>query len=127
MSGAENKQNNRRTGAEAENRAARYLEEHGLRILERNFCSRKGEIDLIGNHEGYLVFVEVKYRSTDRKGAPEAAVGTAKQRRICGTADYYRFLHGLGEFTPVRYDVVAVKGQEIIWYKNAFPHIRTRG
>lgn len=124
MNGTEN---NRRTGMEAEERAARYLEGRGMRILERNFRSRRGEIDLIGVEDGYLVFVEVKFRNTGNKGAPEEAVGTAKQKRICGTADYYRYLHGLGEFTPVRYDVVAVREQDIFWYRNAFPHIYTRG
>lgn len=121
------KENNRRTGAEAEEKAARYLEQRGMRILERNFRSRRGEIDLIGVEDDYLVFVEVKFRASDGKGVPEEAVGTAKQKRICGTADYYRYIHGLGDFTPIRYDVVAVREEHISWYRNAFPHIYTRG
>lgn len=119
--------NNRKTGGEAEERAALYLTEKGMRIVERNFRNRQGEIDIIGYYGGYLVFVEVKYRRNHTKGSPEAAVGAAKQRQICKVADYYRYLHHMGPFTPVRYDVLAIDGEEIHWYENAFTHIYTRG
>ena len=58
--------NKRKTGAVYEERAAAYLIQHGFQILEKNFYCRQGEIDLIGIHGEYLVFVEVKYRK--RKG-----------------------------------------------------------
>lgn len=119
--------NRRQKGAEKEQLAAEYLERQGMRIAARNFRGRQGEIDLIGYHQGYLVFIEVKYRRTQESGSALGAVGAAKQRRICATADYYRCLHGLGEFTPVRYDVLAVQGEEIFWVPNAFPHIYIRG
>lgn len=94
-----------------------------MEILKQNYRSRRGEIDLIGRHDGYLVFVEVKYRASGRRGTPQEAVGSAKQRVICRVADYYRCTHGIRLSTPVRYDVVAVLGEEICWYQNAFPHI----
>ena len=65
--------NRKEVGTVWERKAAEYLEAHGMKIRERNFRCRQGEIDLIGSHEGYLVFVEVKYRaffSAMRKSAP---------------------------------------------------------
>ena len=53
--------NKRKIGKEQEDRAAAHLESLGYRILEKNFCCRFGEIDLIAEQEDYLVFVEVKY------------------------------------------------------------------
>lgn len=114
--------NKRRTGMAAELRAAAYLSEKGVHILEKNFQNRHGEIDIIGFHEGYLVFFEVKYRSSCRNGYPEAAVNYRKQRQICQVAAYYRYVHKVSLNTPVRYDVVAIEGQEIRWYQNAFEH-----
>lgn len=115
--------NKRETGASRERLAAEYLAARGMRIRERNFHSRQGEIDIIGDHEGYLVFVEVKYRRTEACGSAPEAVDLRKQRRICRAADYYRYLHRLGDNCPVRYDVVAVQGTEIHWIQNAFLHI----
>lgn len=118
--------NKRAAGKGYEEKAFQYLEKKGMKIIEKNFQCRQGEIDLIGFHEGYLVFVEVKYRARDVGHAAEAVTG-AKQRRICRTADYYRYRHGMGEDRAIRYDVVAIQGKEgdlcIVWYQNAFSHI----
>lgn len=119
--------NKRETGSAWEQRAAEYMQERGMLIRERNYRNRQGEIDIIGSHEGYLVFVEVKFRSSTAKGYALQAVDRRKQRQICKVADYYRYTHGLGENIPVRYDVVAVQGEEIIWVQNAFPHIYSHG
>lgn len=115
--------NTRKIGADKEKLAAEYLAGQGMRIVERNFRNRQGEIDIIGYHGGYLVFVEVKYRKSAARGTALAAVDVRKQRQICRTADYYRYLHRCGENTPVRYDVLAIQGEEIRWIQNAFPHI----
>jgi len=115
--------NNRELGAKKEEVAAGYLAQNGMKILERNFRNRQGEIDIIGRHEGYLVFVEVKYRTTKRHGMPIEAVDLKKQRQICKVADYYRMIHRLGENTPIRYDVVGICDEEIMWIKNAFYHV----
>ena len=117
--------NTRKKGAEYEQVAAGYLQGHGVKILECNYRNRRGEIDLIGKDGEYTVFFEVKYRKNDRKGAPAEAVNFTKQKTICRVADYYRMTHGMGEFSAVRYDVVAIEGEEIMWYKNAFSHIYT--
>lgn len=115
--------NRRQTGADKEKLACDYLTGRGVRIVEQNFTSRSGEIDLIGYHGKYLVFIEVKYRSSLAKGNAAEAVDRRKQLRICRTADYYRYLHRLGDDIWVRYDVVALQGEEIFWIQNAFPHL----
>lgn len=120
-------QNNRKTGTEQEERAAEYLESRGFRIVERNFRCAQGEIDMIGYDGEYLVFVEVKYRSSSRYDTPLAAVGSAKMKKICRVADFYRYQAGIPQEVPVRYDVVGILREEITWIPNAFPHIYTRG
>lgn len=115
--------NTRKTGAEQEEKAADYLRKQGIRILEKNYRNRSGEIDIIGRDSEYLIFFEVKYRKTMQNGAPSEAVTFAKQKKICQVADYYRLTHGIGEFSAVRYDVISICGEEIIWYRNAFEHI----
>ncbi|WWR14768.1 YraN family protein [Lachnospiraceae bacterium JLR.KK008] len=110
-------------GREGEAAAVRYLETQGMRVCEKNFSGRQGEIDIIGYHEGCLVFVEVKYRRDERTGTPESAVTMQKQKKICRAADYYRYLHHYGDYHPFRYDVVAITGREIRWHRNAFEHI----
>ena len=114
-------------GADRERQAAEYLERQGMRIVERNYRSRQGEIDLIGWHQGFLVFVEVKYRRDTSKGYAMEAVDGRKQRRICRVADYYRYSHRIDDSMGVRYDVVAIQGEEINWIRNAFPHVYSRG
>lgn len=93
-----------------------------MRVVESNFRCRQGEVDMIGYHQGYLVFVEVKYRSSSEKGHALEAVDRRKQQRICRTADFYRFLRRIGEDVPVRYDVLAVQEGQVQWVRNAFPH-----
>ena len=116
-------ENKRKVGAQAEKLAEEYLTASGMKIVARNFRNRQGEIDIIGYHEGYLVFVEVKYRASLKNGNPEEAVGASKQKNICKVADYYRYTHKVPLSMPVRYDVVAVLGEEVRWLQNAFPHV----
>ena len=116
--------NQREKGKEQEEQAARYLVEHGFVLLEKNFRSRQGEVDLVGLHENCLVFVEVKYRKNASSGLPEEAVGSQKQSRICLASDYYRLTHPEEESRQIRYDVVAICGEEIHWHQNAFPYTR---
>lgn len=115
--------NKRMLGQSKEQEAAAFLKQKGMDILECNYRNRSGEIDIIGRHEGYLVFVEVKYRQNANKGSALEAVDIRKQRQICKVANYYRMTHGIGEFTPMRYDVVGIEGDEITWIPNAFYHI----
>lgn len=112
--------NKRKLGSEKEAAAARYLSGLGYRILARNFYTRTGEIDLVAWEDGYLVFIEVKYRKSCTFGCPEEAVTPAKQRTILQTARYYMLANGYPETTPCRFDVVAVTDKETRLIKNAF-------
>ena len=113
--------NKRQIGTEYEDLAATYLERRGIRIIMRNFRCRSGEIDLIGTDEdGTVVFAEVKYRTTGSKGAPEEAVTVSKRRTIIKVAEYFLLTNDLPEDTPCRFDVVAIEGDEIRHYENAF-------
>lgn len=114
--------NNRSVGAAYEKLAGEYLLQHGYRILTYNFRCRLGEIDIVAEEGGYLVFVEVKYRKTDAKGHPLEAVDARKQRMICKTAAYYCRTHGIEGTAPCRFDVVAVLGDEISMIQNAFEY-----
>jgi putative endonuclease len=94
-------------GREGEDRAAQFLVRKGYKILERNYSTRSGEIDLVALHKGEVVFVEVKTRTSDAYGAPELAVTPQKQRRMVKAAlGYikYKKLHQV----PCRFDVVAI-------------------
>lgn len=116
-------ENNRKLGKEQENRAAAALEKRGYRILARNFRCKIGEIDLIAFHEGYLVFVEVKYRKSTKSGYAAEAVTKKKQQTICRVADYYIRTH-CSRIPACRFDVVALDGESINIYQNAFEYIR---
>ena len=75
-----------------------------------------------GKTGGYLVFVEVKYRADNTAGNPLEAVTAAKQRTISKVASYYCLTHGYGTFTPCRFDVAAVLGEQIKVIQNAFDY-----
>lgn len=90
-----------------EDHAARYLRSRGYRIRERNFRARSGEVDIIAEQKGALVFVEVKARSSDEFGEPRDAVTGWKQRRIVNAARFYVARLGGGE-RSVRFDVAEV-------------------
>ena len=114
--------NKRRLGGVYEEQAARYLEEQGLVIVERNYRFRFGEIDLIAQDGEYLVFVEVKYRSSRNSGSPLAAVDAAKQHVISRVAKNYLLTCRRSVDIPCRFDVVGFDGDEITWVKNAFDY-----
>lgn len=115
--------NTRKQGAQKEQQVCAYLLSEGVKIREQNFRCRQGEVDIIGYDGEYLVFFEVKYRSSRNKGSAAEAVGYAKQKRICRVADYYRAIHHCAEDTPIRFDVVAIDGEESTWIKDAFCYL----
>ena len=80
--------NTRAIGADKEETACRYLGANGVRIRERNFRCRQGEIDIIGDDGAFLVFFEVKYRKDNSKGSAAEAVNYNKQTKICRVCDY---------------------------------------
>jgi putative endonuclease len=109
------------TGRRAEDAALAYLGERGLRAVERNFRCRAGEIDLIMRDGACLVFVEVRYRSSDRYGSPAESVSARKQARLLAAAQYYLQMHPGQRELAMRFDVVAVRpGSRIEWISDAF-------
>ena len=97
-------------GAAGEEAAARYLRKLGARILERNFRSPVGEIDIIARLKKQLLFVEVKTRSSGVFGSPAEAVGPRKQRQIIRAAQWYLQQDNNKNLQP-RFDVVSVLHQ----------------
>lgn len=114
------KENYRKVGTVYENKAVLFLEEKGYEILETNFYTHFGEIDIIARDGKYLVFVEVKYRKSAYEGAALQAVTPAKQRRIIRSAKYYIYKKYYREDLPCRFDVVAFTGEEPVHIVNAF-------
>ena len=115
--------NNRETGSRYETLVAERLQENGYHILEQNYRCKVGEIDLIARDGEYLVFVEVKYRTTGVSGYPAEAVDARKQQTIAKCAMHFLMKQG-NDDVPCRFDVVAIAGaegqEEITLYKDAF-------
>ena len=114
--------NKRQIGTEKEKLAGAYLEKNGYEIIEYNFRCRQGEIDIVAKDGEYLVFCEVKYRSTIKNGTPFEAVNYKKQRIISRCALFYISKHGFSNL-PCRFDVISISGNEIDILKNAFDYI----
>ena len=96
------------TGHIGEAIAAKYYQQRGWLLLNHNYRTRMGEIDLILREpDGTLVLCEVKTRSPDPLATPAAAVTPAKQRRLIRTAEYYLQHTGQSD-EPVRFDVAEV-------------------
>jgi putative endonuclease len=96
-----------RVGDRGENAASEHLEAQGYRILARNYRCRDGEIDLVADDQGVLVFVEVKTRSPSAYGSPRDAVTPAKRRKLARTAAHYMLAHTEQE-RAYRADIVEV-------------------
>lgn len=110
---------NRKKGFEYEKKAAVYLQEKGYKILEQNFYTFFGEIDLIAREKETIVFIEVKYRKSIKNGYPQEAVTHQKRQRIIKSAQYYLYQHNALE-KPCRFDVIAIMGKEFVHIENAF-------
>ena len=99
--------NKYKTGMDGQQAAEAFLLDRGMRILARNWRVKTGEIDLVARDGEYIVFVEVKYRSSTAFGYPREAVNAAKQKRIMRTALNYIARYRLVE-CALRFDVVEV-------------------
>lgn len=112
--------NSRQMGSEYETAACEYLINSGCDILARNYRVSVGEIDIVAKSDGYIVFVEVKFRSNTHMGAAAEAVDHRKQKRISKAALYFLKQYGYGVEVPVRFDVITVTGNGITHIKNAY-------
>ena len=115
--------NRQAVGKYGEDIVCRHLKKSGYRILERNFRTRFGEIDIIAAKKGHTAFVEVKTRSTDAFGAPSESVGAKKQKSIILAAQAYIAQNG-GADADFTFDVAEVMlgadGPTIRYIENAF-------
>ncbi|MEE3468395.1 MAG: YraN family protein [Eubacterium sp.] len=114
----------RTVGAEKEDLACKHLEENGYTILDRNFHGgRFSELDIVARDaDGYLCFVEVKYRHDDTHGGYVGSIDSRKIRNISKCASYYLANKHLSLDTPIRFDVVFILGNSIRLIKNAFDY-----
>ena len=107
-------------GTEAEVIAEKFLVTQGLRIIERNFRVKGGEIDLICRHGSEIVFVEVRLRSNAEFGGAAASVTPHKQRRIVLAARHWLQTHG---DCACRFDCVLLSAldlKQVQWLRSAF-------
>lgn len=117
--------NKRLRGQQAEQQAARWLDQQGLRQVAANYHCRQGEIDLIMEDQDMLVFVEVRYRTSTGFGGALASVTAGKRQRITRAARH--FLANRPEYSEhaCRFDVLAMEPDDTgavryEWVSNAF-------
>jgi putative endonuclease len=109
-----------RAGARAEDLCAELLRKAGLRVLARNWRCRHGEIDLVAEEGGTLVFAEVRYRSGERFGGAAESVTAAKQARLVAAARLYLMRRPQAD---CRFDVLlldSLEASRIRWIRYAF-------
>jgi putative endonuclease len=111
-------------GAAWEQVARRHLETAGLQLLGANQRYRMGEIDLVMDDRGSVVFVEVRYRGSDAFGGSVLSVDKHKQRKLVLAAQCFLAANPALARKPCRFDVVAVDGSaeppRVEWIRNAF-------
>ena len=111
-------------GVAGEAAALEYLQRQGLTLIARNYRCRAGEIDLIMRHGPALVFVEVRYRSSNAFGGAAASVTYRKQRRLIRAARHLLMMRAELRRYPARFDVIAItpgpQGLDVQWLRAAF-------
>jgi putative endonuclease len=112
-------QSRRQEGIAGEEKAVAALKKQGYRIVEKNYRNPFGEIDIIAEENGYLVFVEVKKRNTDTFGDPLHAINAKKRLHIVRSAMFYLKTHKCGD-RKVRFDVVGIDRESLKIVKHAF-------
>jgi len=96
-----------KTGRRGEALAQSYLRAKSIKVIDRNYRCKFGEIDLIARQHDTIIFIEVKTRTHHQFGPPEASVTKAKQRKIIQVALGYLTQHELHD-APVRFDVIGI-------------------
>ncbi|MDR1905587.1 MAG: YraN family protein [Clostridiales bacterium] len=111
--------NNRYEGISGEYSAVKYLESIGYEILETNFTSYSGEIDIVAKDGDYIVFAEVKNRMNLKYGRPIEAITPLKVKKIRKTAEFYIIKNRCAD-RNMRFDVIEILRGEVTHTKNAF-------
>lgn len=112
--------NQRQVGKEKEELACNYLKDKGYQILAVNYWCREAELDIVAKERDELVFVEVKYRKNDHCGGSKYAVSANKIQKVIRGARYYLHHEKIEAEVPVRFDVIAIQGDQIWHYVHAF-------
>lgn len=115
-------------GRDAEQRALNYLIQKGLKLINRNYHCRFGEIDLIMQDKEQLVFIEVRSRRHSHWGGAGLSVDLRKQKKLIKTASYFLSQQKSSNLPVCRFDVIAFEANKDngsgdscpIWYKDAF-------
>lgn len=116
------KSHNVKIGKTGENKATAYLIRKGYKILERNYRSHHGEIDIIAQKDGITVFVEVKTRTQDTYGRPVEAVNFYKRKSIIAVSQMYLATKSYN--SQCRFDVIEViLKKEFLGYSVKINHI----
>lgn len=110
---------NKIKGDVGETSAAGFLRQKGFKIIQTNFKTKFGEIDIIAKDKDVIVFVEVKRRITLAYGRPIEAVDERKQRKIRQVAEFYLMLKKMA-YADVRFDVIEIIDNKINHVENAF-------
>ncbi|MDJ0939612.1 MAG: YraN family protein [Woeseiaceae bacterium] len=126
MAGAPRRDRQTRSlGARLERRVARYLRKSGLKLVARNFHTRRGEIDLVMLDEDCLVFVEVRYRDHSSFADAALTVDATKQRKLLQAASMFlaandQYVHCVCRFDVVGVDRDAGGRLHVHWLRDAF-------
>ncbi|HET6553734.1 MAG TPA: YraN family protein [Dyella sp.] len=114
----------RAAGALFEQRACAELQRAGLKLLDRNYTTRYGELDLVMLDRDTVVFVEVRHRLTSSHGSAAATVNATKQAKLIQTAELWLSHHPAHANRPCRFDVVSYDGPidkaAMAWCRQAF-------
>jgi len=109
-------------GKRAESLAVQFLKDKNWQIIAQNYRYRRTEIDIIAQDQNTTVFLEVKYRRSDKFGNPEEAVNIQKQNRIIACANHFIFKNNIEN--DIRFDIVAIlktsNKYEIEHFEDAF-------
>ncbi len=110
--------NNRKIGNIGEDIAKKYLENLGYEIVETQYYTPYGEIDIIAKQNNTISFVEVKYRKSSVKGSPFEAINKKKQTKIINSANHYIQENSIDY--DMRFDAIGILGEEVTHIVNAF-------
>lgn len=112
-------------GAQAEQLAQRFLEQHGLQLIAKNFRCKQGEVDLIMQDQDTVVFVEVRHRVRKDFGSAADSITVSKQAKVIKAATLFMMQKNWYQHKTVRFDVVTLQGAliespQLNWIKQAF-------
>jgi putative endonuclease len=113
---------NRQLGIKGEQQAVEFLRQAGYEILETNWRWKRCEVDIIAQHDGILIFAEVKTRTSTAFGMPEESVSQAKQDKLAEAAEAY--IEQINHRGEIRFDIIAIvvsgTKNELLHLKDAF-------